>query len=921
MSNSGRRQLSLPAAVAVLGVVVGAGWLAIASAPDGSPTAIWWPAGGISAALLGLTPRRWWAGLVPGILLATLAGNLLSGRDLDLSTWLAVANTAEAVVVAIFLRRGRDSLPELANLEVFLRLVVGALIGGITMAVIASTGVALLTDNTFLPIARSLSLSHAGSTLVILPIVMAPRIRRRRRLAWELPAQLAILVALTAVVFASGQTRSLEFLPLPLLVWAALRFDIAIVAGELAGFAVVVILTSSGGEGPFGFDLERGQVSALGLGAVLQAFVLATTMMTLPLAIGVEQHRRLLARVTGSERLFRGNFTESLVGMLLLRSTDQHVFEITEMNDAAAAILGGATSVGRGLDQVLDTDEQLDEVAARILAGDLHGWRTETGLRNQQGARVGVAVSLLSTDPDPVFTAQLLDLTAEHRTRRQLEAAEKLTSATLDTTAALIMVTDLYGEVLRVNGATTALTGFDEAELVGRDIWEMPFAPPGSTGFPAGLPQDLSTQVSRETDVLMKGGGKRRLLWNTSFVLDERERPTYVVITGTDLTAERTAAGLTRHLLEAAVTTAMIGIDPQGRITLFNAGAVNLLGYDGQDMVGAPFMDLLDPDQVALRCQATGDAAFQRLVAGIEGAGETASRDWTWIGADGRRHTVATTLSVAADTFAARIGYLCVGRDVTEARASQEMLIAALDKERLAVQRMKELDTAKNEFVSTVSHELRTPVTSIVGYTEMLEDGTLVDPAPEQRPLLQSIARNGQRLILLCNDLLTLSSIDAGVARWERNAIDLSAIVAGAEDALRAQIAGRRLELVVMSTDDPLPVIGDRGQLERALTNLLSNAIKFTEDGGRIEVSTEARDGEALLVVSDTGIGIPVEEQSGLFQRFFRSSTAQERAIQGTGLGLSIVAAIVATHGGRIDVRSAHLEGTTFTVRLPLARG
>jgi signal transduction histidine kinase len=115
-------------------------------------------------------------------------------------------------------------------------------------------------------------------------------------------------------------------------------------------------------------------------------------------------------------------------------------------------------------------------------------------------------------------------------------------------------------------------------------------------------------------------------------------------------------------------------------------------------------------------------------------------------------------------------------------------------------------------------------------------------------------------------------------------------------------------------------VLGDRLQLERVLTNLLGNAVKFTEDGGRIECRVERHDDEAWVTVSDTGIGIPAAEQSGVFQRFFRSTTAQDRAIQGTGLGLSIVAATVAAHGGRIDVESAHLQGTTFTVRLPLAR-
>ena len=115
-------------------------------------------------------------------------------------------------------------------------------------------------------------------------------------------------------------------------------------------------------------------------------------------------------------------------------------------------------------------------------------------------------------------------------------------------------------------------------------------------------------------------------------------------------------------------------------------------------------------------------------------------------------------------------------------------------------------------------------------------------------------------------------------------------------------------------------VLGDRAQLERVMINLLSNAVKFTEDGGEVELLVIEEKGEAVLTVRDTGIGIPVDEQGELFQRFFRSSTAQDRQIQGTGLGLSIVAAIVAGHGGRIEVESAHLQGSTFTVRMPLAR-
>jgi signal transduction histidine kinase len=185
--------------------------------------------------------------------------------------------------------------------------------------------------------------------------------------------------------------------------------------------------------------------------------------------------------------------------------------------------------------------------------------------------------------------------------------------------------------------------------------------------------------------------------------------------------------------------------------------------------------------------------------------------------------------------------------------------------------------------------------------------------------MLETIARNGERLITLCNDLLTLGGLDSGGTTWDRGRVDLTAMVRHAEESMRPFTTGRDLDVCFEVPPNPVVVLGDRVQLERAALNLLSNAVKFTEDGGRIVCRLDSGDGQACLVVEDTGIGIPVDEQSGLFEKFFRSSTAQARAIQGTGLGLSIVAGIISSHGGRIDVRSGHLEGTTFTVRLPLA--
>ena len=279
------------------------------------------------------------------------------------------------------------------------------------------------------------------------------------------------------------------------------------------------------------------------------------------------------------------------------------------------------------------------------------------------------------------------------------------------------------------------------------------------------------------------------------------------------------------------------------------------------------------------------------------------------------------TFSVAQDAFAAESGYLCVARDVTEQRQSQEMLIAALDKERTAVEQLRSLDQAKNEFVSTVSHELRTPVTSIVGYTEMLQDGSMVDPLPDQVPLLDSIHRNGAaadlddqrpadaqrpRLRRACTGRATPSTWPRSSARRGR-------------DPAAAHRPDARARVVPPAP--PVPVTGDRAQLERVAINLLSNAIKFTEDGGSIthDGGTRGRRGRAQGQRHrhrhpGRRAGRAVPALLPLLDR------PVERRSRAPVSGLSIVAAIVSAHGGRIDVDSAHLAGTTFTVRLPMAK-
>jgi PAS domain S-box-containing protein len=900
---------------------------AVHFAPDDRSIATFYAGVALTTVMAALMPPRWWAVILAAAAAVTLAANLVGGRELDLAVLVSVTGALEALLAAWILSHGGRRRPRLRDQEDFARLLTAAVVSALLVAVVAGAVVWILDrDPGVMSAARTTFATHATAILVLVPVALATPSRWTGG-RYELAAQISAVVGISVMVFLISESASLTFLPVVILGWAAVRFDLRVIAGELACFGVFVTALTVQGAGPFARAVASHRFDELTGGALSQGYLACATLLLLPLGIAVQHGAELLDRVTSDERLFRRNFTESLVGMAFLETVPETGdLVIVELNDTAVEILGGDAGmlVGTPLAELVDTGPDLDKAMPSILSGKLDGWRIDAALIGPRPGRVTLALSLLSEPGDaPVFAAQLLDVTSEYEARRGLEVAQQLTSATLDTTACIILVTDLDGVVVRVNAATTDITGYPASELLGCKVWDTGITPSDAIDVEALFmwPNRSGVPIVRERDAVTRSGEKLRVVWNTNIVRDDAGNPMYAVMTGIDVTAERTTAGLVNHLMEASFTTALIGVDHRGYITVVNSGAQHMLGFETEELIGQPFHRLLVHKELLERTGADNpDEAFEILVRGLGNDGETRARDWTWLTKSGSEQLVSMTFSVSQDAFAAQSGYLCVARDVTEQRHSQETLVAALDKERTAVEQLRALDQAKNEFVSTVSHELRTPVTSIVGYTEMLMDGSMVEMLPDQKPLLETINRNGQRLIVMINDLLMLSGLDADRVEWRRDPVDLAETLRPVEESIRPLLNGRDLELKFDPPGRPVPVTGDRAQLERVLINLLSNAVKFTEDGGTIRLSLDIEDGEAVLRVSDTGIGIPVDEQEDLFQRFFRSSTAQSRQIQGTGLGLSIVNAIVNAHGGRIDVESAHLAGTTFTVHIPLAR-
>jgi hypothetical protein len=374
------------------------------------------------------------------------------------------------------------------------------------------------------------------------------------------------------------------------------------------------------------------------------------------------------------------------------------------------------------------------------------------------------------------------------------------------------------------------------------------------------------------------------------------------------------------QLLDSASGTAFIATDLDAMITWFSPGAEQLLGYSGEEVVGriTP-MPFHESRELVSRAHELGiTAGYAAVTHAVERGAEQDTRDWTYVRRDGSRLTVSLSVTAVRDADGRPQSYLSVVRDVTDRRAAEQALVFALDKERETNQRMLELDRAKGEFVSAVSHELRTPLTSIVGYTELLADDLSDNLTVEQQGLVERIDRNGERLLHLVEDLLTLARVEDGNLALDRVTTDLRDAVRVSSDEVSHAAHQGRVSIRVVVPPEPVLLQGDPAYLERLVLNLVSNAVKFTDEGGSVEVTLSVSGDVAELRVSDTGMGIPLDEQGRLFQRFFRSSLATEHAIQGTGLGLHIVRSIAEAHNGRVDFESTPGVGTTFSVIVPL---
>ena len=335
------------------------------------------------------------------------------------------------------------------------------------------------------------------------------------------------------------------------------------------------------------------------------------------------------------------------------------------------------------------------------------------------------------------------------------------------------------------------------------------------------------------------------------------------------------------RLILSSMTDGVIVLLPDGTISYLNESGAQLLGASPAELTGKSLKDL-DKPIAGLLIQAANEVAQPPYPA--------ITREWTLPNGS----IVRANLLPVFDPQKRFVGVVCVLSDITRTR-----------------QREKE----QREMLSVLAHDIKSPITAIRGFALSGLRGYLGELSQPASRAFQIIAEQTDRIYEMVQQIVQLVAGGQGLPPLHPIRFDLREAVQNIAQAYEGECAEKNLSLSVQLDEQPVWVYADQGLIERMIDNLMSNAVKYNREGGKIWVRVLRRNGEAVLEVEDTGVGIPPSELPFIFHRFYRASTAKG---EGSGLGLSFVQQVVEAHGGRIEVNSSVGQGSLFRVILPL---
>lgn len=493
-------------------------------------------------------------------------------------------------------------------------------------------------------------------------------------------------------------------------------------------------------------------------------------------------------------------------------------------------------------------------------------------------------------------------LLARQRAERELAAERERLRITLASIGDAVVSTDAQGRVAYLNGVAESLTGWTQADAVGRPLGEVVRLVDELTREPI---DDPALQALKEGTVvglpshsvlIARDGTERPIEDSAAPMLDESGSPVGAVVVFRNVTERRRAEEAQAQLAAIVESShdAIVSKTLDGVILTWNRGAEWLFGYSADEAVGRPITLIIPPERLD----------EERVILERLRRGERIEHyETVRVAKDGRRIDLSLTVSPIRDLEGRIIGASKVARDVTE----QKKVLAALE----------EADRSKGDFLALLAHELRNPLAPLRTGLEVIR---LASGDPDTMAKSWAMMnRQLSHMVRLIDDLLDVARIGRAKMELRRSRVLLADVVSSAVETARPAIEEAGHELTISLPKEPVHLDADLTRLAQVFGNLLNNSAKFTERGGQIWLTATRHGDRVTVAVRDTGVGIPAQLLPTVFEMFSQADRSLERSTGGLGIGLALVKGLVEAHGGAVEAESRGSgKGSTFTVRLPI---
>lgn len=492
-------------------------------------------------------------------------------------------------------------------------------------------------------------------------------------------------------------------------------------------------------------------------------------------------------------------------------------------------------------------------------------------------------------------------LLARQRAEEELRKQSEWLRITLASIGDAVISTDAEGRITFMNGVAESLTGWPQADAIGRPLPEVFHIVNEHTRQPSENPalralrEGTIVELANHTVLVARDGREWPIDDSASPIRNDSGDAVGAVLVFRDVT-ERKVAEEAQARLAAIVESsedAIVSKTLDGVIRSWNAGAQRLFGYAPHEAIGQPITLIIPLDR---------QDEEHEIIARVSRGERVEHFETVRVSKQGRLIDISLSVSPVRDSAGRIIGASKVARDITERRRAEAAL--------------READKRKDHFIALLAHELRNPLAPLRNGLQVIHLSRDANDVVQARDMMD---RQLGHMVRLIDDLLDISRVSQNKMELRRSRVLLKDVISSAVETVRPAIEEAGHELFISLPSNPIYLDADLTRLAQVFSNLLTNAAKYTERGGRIMVAAERREAEVIVSVQDTGTGIPREALPRIFDMFSQVDRSIERTTGGLGIGLALVKALVEMHGGTVTAKSEGQGlGSVFTVKLPV---